>query len=84
MGVGSIVWEFSKTSSHPSKSLLRLTGRINFQEKRKVFLRFQKESLTNAFPVFSMNYFLLIFLKQAECRPNLFGSQSEISESGSL
>ena len=84
MGVGSIAQEFSKTSSHPSKSLLRLRGRINFQEKRKVFLRFQKENLTNAFPLFSMNYFLLVFLKQAESRPNLFRSQSEISEYGSL
>ena len=65
---------------------LQISAQVNrqnkFQEKRKVFLRFQKESLTNAFPLFNMNYFLLIFLKQAESRPNLFGSQSEISESG--
>lgn len=52
-----------KNFFHPSKSLLRLTGRINFQEKRKVFLRFQKRA-SQMLSSFQYELFPLIFLNK--------------------
>lgn len=55
----------------------RLMGRINFSIKERSVSKSPKREPYKRFPTFQYELFPLTFLKQAEPKPSLFGSQSE-------